>query len=335
MKLKKSQSQIIEMNAGVSKIKNVLNQEETKRKQAEASLATSKAQMNALELIIQQLCQTLKCESSDLVPIASEYAQTNMSIINILGLSEHDNIVESVKNLYNTTVSNNAEIISLREFVSQIINVITSGQARVTFPIAAEIQAKVISIIDKSTSIARQDRETIVKILQKASSIGYKGNDGYEAIEVIAEYRANEKAQETIKQIREEIAEAHKMLEAEVENRKKDNEESKRKLAKAHNDLIESRTFARDKEANLLSQLEESEKRNREIEEKCRIEKQLREEITRIGQGATADMHLIKAKLSDQEFAVIELFKTLIDKDRQGAMIRENMRNARKEAFGV
>ena len=56
------------MNAGVSKIKNVLNQEETKRKQAEASLATSKAQMNALELIIQQLC---------LVPIASEYAQTH------------------------------------------------------------------------------------------------------------------------------------------------------------------------------------------------------------------------------------------------------------------
>ena len=43
---------------------------------------------------LQQLCQTLKYESSDLVPNASEYAQTNMSIINILGLSEHDNNVE-------------------------------------------------------------------------------------------------------------------------------------------------------------------------------------------------------------------------------------------------
>lgn len=86
---------------------------------------------------------------------------------------------------------------------------------------------------------------------------------------------------------------------------------------KAHNDHIESRTSTRVKEANLLSLLEESEKRNRKIEKKYRFEKQLREEITRTCQCATADIHLIKAKISDQEFAVIQQFKTLIDKDRQ------------------
>ena len=47
------------------------------------------------------------------------------------------------------------------------------------------------------------------------------------------------------------------------------------------------------------------------------------------------NMHLNKAKLNVQELAVIELFKTLVVKDRQGAMILENMLNARKETFGV
>ena len=54
-----------------------------------------------------------------------------------------------------------------------------------------------------------------------------------------------------------------------------------------------------------------------------------------VGKGETADMHLIKAKLNDREFAVIELFKTLIDKDRQNAVLRENLRRTREEAFGT
>jgi hypothetical protein len=333
-RMRKSQSQIIELNDGVTKAKDLLKQEEEKRIAAEASLVTANAQNDALELIIQQLCQTFNSQSSKLVPVAADYAQTIKNIIEVLGLSESDDIVARVKQLYDTTVSNNAEIISLRDFITQIINVITSTQSHIAFPMSQDTQTKVITIISKNTNLARADRETIHKILRKASSIGYKGSDAYESIEYIADYRANEKAQETIIQIREEIAEARKMLEKEVENRKKDNEHSKKKLAKAHNDLIEAKVAARDKEAALLAQNEQAETRIREIEEKCRIERQLREEITRIGQGATADMHLIKAKLSDQEFSVIELFKALIDKDRKDALIRENMRKTREELLG-
>ena len=196
------------------------------------------------------------------------------------------------------------------DFVSLVLSIITGpsiAQARLSFPLKQVIKDKLIDLVTRIKKRADTDHEQVDRVLEKARSAGYHGEDVMEAVAFISMREIEIERQQTLSMIGRELGDVQSLSASQKEAYAKDKAKSRKKIAKLRESLAEQMTKATQREQELKEENEELMKKNRELASDLETERKVREELGRIGAGLSYDKSYLTCKLSKNELRLITL----------------------------
>lgn len=224
-----------------------------------------------------------------------------------------------------------------KEFIKDVIISLSSSitPSKIEIPLSDAKANAVLQSIKSLVNQSEEDRHNIETLLTKARSVGYDGTDCLEAAIFIAKLKGEQEKQSLLEMMKQQIDDLKEHLRMEEDVHKSDVDKKNKainELKKTVIQLTEKNVKERDESQKQIQDLE-TEISN--LKEQIKIEKDLRREIGRIGQGITADKAILKSKLSAQEFRFIEFIEGVMKKEKESREIAEKMKKARQENLQV
>jgi len=327
----------------------VLSLEQWKKDHTDIQTIKSIIMMGDHDDIIQQI-RELKNRSTSLLSLETSLSSKDpvlsvkqmmterSTISSFLDIKQNEKLVEKLQSLIQAKDSLLIENRELVEYILTIFSLFSNSKqspSKASTILAPKRRQQMINAIQSTISIAKQDREQILHIIEEAEKLGYTGSRGTEAAQYIAQHMFEQEKQLAMIQLKNELESVRLSLENEKEEHKKENDKFKKKIteqrsliAKISEEKMQLLTEQSNQNEDLMSQI-------RKLQEDIRNEKTLRLEIARIGAGDVADRKLLKSKLSDTEFKFVEFIQKIMNQEKESRVIHEQMKKEREKLGDV
>lgn len=270
--------------------------------------------------ILEILCKMLNCDESKLIGNIDLWQRDLLQIKSILKIStENQNMLsDTIAQMSLEKQQNQEELDGYRLFIVRIINAFIPNNRQIKFPIDTNTQDRIAQVIEKNCKIANNDRAAIVSLLERAKREGYNGSTLDEAVTAIAKSYSKIECQAILDSVKDEMDSMKKMLDQEVSKRNQAEQAYKEKIEKNLQKTVENNLKTHQKDLRHSDEINNLQQTIRDLEAKLRTERLLREELVRIGNGKTGDIKLLKEKLSEQEYNMIQKFYDIVSIHRKG-----------------
>lgn len=198
----------------------------------------------------------------------------------------------------------NDELTKAADFISTLLSIFTgstANQTRLAFPLKKSIETKLIDLVTRLKNRADNDRLQINQTLEKAKSYGYEGENIIEAADFIVARESENERQQTFSMIDRELGDVRNFSSSEKQSYIQKNEELKQKIKILRENISQQNEKLRETEDSMSNRIVILEKENRKLRDELENEKKIREELTRLNSGLSADTDLIRSKLSPKE----------------------------------
>ena len=221
----------------------------------------------------------------------------------------------------------------LRDVLEKVCGPLNSS-IKLSFPLRQAVRDKLLALVSEIKSKCNEDHEQIHRVLQKAMSMGYDGNDCVEACSYIATRLSDVEKQKTLEVVNKEMNDVNVALEREKALHSKDIQSLKKRNKELRAAIAQQQGNSTKREEELSDQIQELERKVRELTDALSTERRVREELGRIGAGYSADSKYLRSKLSANELRLITFVQKFMQKEKETQEVHEKQKRNREAFFG-
>ncbi|KAH0786758.1 viral A-type inclusion protein [Histomonas meleagridis] len=295
-------------------------------------LDTVKVLNENIEFINNAVQESSKETIEDFVNDSLKKKQEEKEIAQLMNIDTIDSLPKIIDDLLKEKTESQRKLTEASQFTSKIFGIISSSpQTNLRFPLPTNIQQTVIDIVTSLQRNSAKNQEDVENVLQQAKSLGYEGSDCIEACDFMTnEIMESKKRLDKINDLKKEISEIKK------EKDKSDSEtlNLKNKIKDMKKIVVHQQIEAAKREEEINESLMEYEQKIKDLNEDLITERRIREQLSRIGAGFSADSQFLRSKLSENEVRLVEFVEKMMNQEKQTSLIHERQRKTREKLFG-
>ena len=221
----------------------------------------------------------------------------------------------------------------IREVLERICGPLQTS-IKLSFPLRQSVRDKLLALVSEIKAKCNEDHDQIQRILQRARSMGYDGNDCMEACNYITNRLSEVEKQKTLEAVNKDMSDVNVALEREKSLHSKDMQSMKKRIKELRATIAQQQGNSTKREEELSDQIQELERKIRELTDALSTERRVREELGRIGAGYSADSKYLRSKLTANELRLITFVQKFMQKEKETQEVHEKQKRNREAFFG-
>jgi hypothetical protein len=215
-------------------------------------------------------------------------------------------------------------------FLAKVVNLVTGTTTAVELPLRQAQEKDLLKSVSEAKSQAEFEHIAIERVLKSANSMGYTGTDLAEAWAFLVDRMVQAGKEKGSREEQRSASDLGRIRASHAQEIAK----LKDRLAQLKSGIAEQVEASNRREEQLGIRITELEKQNRELTESVQEERQVREQLGRIGAGFSADSSWLRSKMTENELHLLQFVEEMVKQDTLSRELLQRQRVMRQSLLG-